>query len=112
MPSQSQRIGATHFVLATVGFCLFSNPSLAYDPRADRGQRFALTYCSGCHSIGKVGESPLKIAPPFRTLHERYDVNDLRQAFAEGFVTGHPSMPQFKLEGDQIDDLLAYLRSL
>ena len=31
---------------------------------------------------------------------------------AEGIVTGHPSMPQFQLEPDQIEDVLAYLKTL
>lgn len=84
----------------------------AYTSRANRGYRFALTHCATCHAIGKSGQSPLDAAPPFRTLHERYNIDDLAEAFAEGIVTGHPSMPQFKLEGDQIDDLLAYLKSL
>jgi mono/diheme cytochrome c family protein len=86
--------------------------SEAAEPRAQRGYRFALTNCSRCHAIGTVGESPLKIAPPFRTLHDRYAIDDLEEAFAEGIVTGHPSMPEFKLDGAEIDDLLAYLKTL
>ena len=31
---------------------------------------------------------------------------------AEGIVTGHPNMPQFELDAAQIDDLIAYLKSL
>jgi mono/diheme cytochrome c family protein len=85
--------------------------SQAAEPRARRGYRFAITNCSRCHAIGPVGESPLKIAPPFRTLHDRYEVDDLAEAFAEGIVTGHPSMPEFKLDGAEIDDLLAYLKT-
>lgn len=112
MPGQRQRVRLTCMAVALAACALLATPALAYDPRADRGHRFALTYCSKCHAIGKVGESPLKVAPPFRTLHERYDVNDLSEAFAEGIVTGHPSMPEFQLEGDQIDDLIAYLKSL
>jgi cytochrome c len=32
--------------------------------------------------------------------------------FAEGIDTGHPTMPAFVLEPDQIHDLLAYLKTL
>ena len=56
--------------------------------------------------------SPLKSAPPLRTLHRRYPVEFLTEALAEGIMTGHPAMPQFKLELDQIGDLIAYLKSL
>ena len=79
---------------------------------ADQGKRLALTYCARCHAIDKVGQSPLKMAPPFRTLHERYPVETLEEALAEGIVTGHPAMPEFRFEGDQIGDFIAFLKTL
>jgi mono/diheme cytochrome c family protein len=78
----------------------------------EQGRRLALLYCAGCHAIDKVSPSPLRIAPPFRTLHERYPVETLEEALAEGIVTGHPSMPQFQFEPDQINDLIGFLKSL
>ena len=95
-----------------VTICLASGPALAQDARAQRGRVFAQTNCATCHAIGRVGESPLGIAPPFRTLHTRYQVEHLAEAFAEGIVTGHPSMPQFQLDAAQIGDLIAYLKTL
>ncbi len=56
--------------------------------------------------------SPLKIAPPFRTLHLRYPIETLEELLAEGIVTGHPTMPQFRLEPDQINDVISYLKTL
>ena len=38
--------------------------------------------------------------------------NSLTEALAEGIMTGHPAMPQFKLDVAQIGDLIAYLKSL
>jgi hypothetical protein len=73
---------------------------------------FAKTNCAPCHAIGRYDESPLPLAPPFRTLHERYPLEDLQEAFAEGIVTGHPSMPQFQLDGAQINQLIDYLKTL
>ena len=62
---------------------------------------------------GRSGESPLAKAPPFRALHERYPVENLSEALAEGIRTGHPEMPQFDaLDTEQIDELIAYLKSL
>jgi len=66
-------------------------------PAAQRGLVIVRTNCSRCHAIGKVGESPLPIAPPLRTLHERYPVEDLQEPLAEGIVTGHPTMPRISL---------------
>lgn len=87
-------------------------PAAAASPQQQRGKTFALNNCAKCHAIDKVSPSPLKIAPPFRTLHNRYPVETLGEALAEGISTGHPTMPAFQLEPDQIGDLLAYLRTL
>ena len=83
------------------------------DPAIERGRAFAQQNCGRCHAIGPSGASPLAKAPPFRTLHERYPVENLTEALAEGIRTGHPEMPQFdELDTAQIDDLIAYLKSL
>jgi len=87
-------------------------PAMAESPQEQRGKTFALNNCARCHAIDKVSPSPLKIAPPFRTLHKRYPIETLAEALAEGISTGHPTMPAFQLEPDQIGDLLAYLKSL
>jgi cytochrome c len=81
-------------------------------PRVQRGFNLARANCARCHSIDKVSESPFKPAPPFRTLHERYPVQNLEESLAEGIVTGHPSMPEFRFEPDQIGDFIAFLKSL
>ncbi len=87
-------------------------PATAASPREQRGKTFAINNCAKCHAIDKVSPSPLKIAPPFRTLHKRYPVESLAEALAEGIQTGHPTMPEFQLDPDQIGDLLAYLKTL
>jgi mono/diheme cytochrome c family protein len=81
-------------------------------PAAQRGLVIVRTNCSRCHAIGKVGDSSLPIAPPFRTLHERYRVEDLEEPLAEGIVTGHPTMPEFRFDPGQVGDIIAYLKSL
>jgi cytochrome c len=85
---------------------------MALSPSEQRGLVFARKNCSQCHSIDPVGPSPLPVAPPFRDLHKLYPVESLEEAFAEGIRTGHPSMPEFRLEPDQIKDLIAFLKSL
>lgn len=84
----------------------------ALSPAAQRGFVFVRTNCARCHSIDKVSPSPLKQAPPFRTLHERYPVESLEESLAEGIITGHPSMPEFRLDPGQVADVIAYLKSL
>jgi cytochrome c len=91
---------------------LWLTPAAAASPDVQRGQTFALNNCARCHSVDKVTPSPLKIAPPFRTLHNRYPIETIAEALAEGIQTGHPTMPEFQLDPDQIHDLLAYLKTL
>jgi cytochrome c len=91
---------------------MLTTPALAMSPAEQRGKTYALTNCARCHSIDRVTPSPLRVAPPFRTLHLRYPVEDLGEALAEGIVTGHPTMPEFQLDPDQIHDLLSYLKTL
>ena len=87
-------------------------PAAAASPQEQRGKTFALNNCARCHSIDKLSPSPLKIAPPFRTLHKRYPIETLAEALAEGISTGHPTRSAFQLDPDQIGDLLAYLKTL
>ena len=68
--------------------------------------------CARCHSIERSGNSPRDPAPPFRELHTRYPVETLEESLAEGIVTGHADMPEFELSPDQIDDLIAFLKTL
>jgi cytochrome c len=96
----------------TLATLLAITPALAASPAEQRGKTFALANCARCHSIDRVTQSPLKIAPPFRTLHNRYPVETLAEALAEGIQTGHPTMPEFELDPDQIHDLLSYLKTL
>ena len=52
------------------------------------------------------------LAPPFRTLSQRYPIEMLAEALAEGIMTGHPAMPQFVFEPHDIDALLTYIDGL
>lgn len=84
----------------------------AQSPAAQRGLTFARTHCAQCHAIDKWSPSPLAVAPPFRTLHHKYPVENLQEALAEGIVTGHPSMPEFRLDLGQINDVITFFKTL
>lgn len=84
--------------------------ALAEQPPAERrGLRFVGLHCAQCHGIEQDSESPLTNAPPFRTLHLKYAVADLQRPLAEGI---HPSMPLFRLTPGEIEDVMAYLKTL
>jgi cytochrome c len=82
------------------------------EPSVLAGKAFAQANCSHCHSIDKFTLSSLAIAPPFRTLHQRYPVESLEEALGEGISTGHPSMPEFRLDPGQVGDFISFLKSL
>ena len=91
---------------------MLSSEPRAEDGSVQRGREIAEANCAGCHAIGGTGDSPLAMAPPFRTLHQRYPVESLAEALSEGIVTGHAEMPQFVFESPQIEDFIYYLKSL
>ena len=76
------------------------------------GHALVEEYCSTCHAVGATGDSPLAIAPRFRELHLRYDVEDLSESLVEGIVTAHPEMPAFEFDPQQAAAIVAYLKSL
>ena len=77
-----------------------------------RGEEIARTHCTGCHAIGRSGESPAPEAPPFRTLSQNYPVTDLEEALAEGISVGHPAMPEFRFSSDDAHALVSYLQAI
>jgi len=77
-----------------------------------RGEALVTTNCSRCHAIGRTGPSTHPQAPPFRTLGQRYPIEVLAEALAEGLSSGHPDMPEFRFEIDDVEAILAYLGSI
>lgn len=78
----------------------------------EEGRRLAEVNCASCHAVGATGESRHPTAPPFRQLSRNYPVNALEEAFAEGILVGHPDMPEFQMQPEQIQDLLGYIQSI
>ncbi len=98
--------------LVLIAACASTSRPPAGVSRIEAGHDLAREKCARCHGIGRRDDSPLAKAPPFRRLHERYPIEDLEEAFAEGIVVGHTEMPAFQLQPQEIAALLAYLKSL
>jgi mono/diheme cytochrome c family protein len=94
-----------------LGLLLIGQPAFS-QTSVDRGRSLAQKHCARCHAVSPTGASPMGLAPPFRTLSQRYPVESLAEALAEGIVTGHPAMPQFVFEPRDIDALLNYIAGL
>jgi len=90
---------------------IFAGPAFAA-PRTVAGLRIA-QQCKACHSIGVRGASPNPAAPPFRTLGQRYPLENLQESLVEGIIVAHAQdMPRVKLTPKQADDFLRYLGSI
>lgn len=86
-------------------------PALA-DSVAEHGKALVETNCAGCHATGKTDKSSHPDAPAFRILSKRYPISNLEEALAEGISTGHPDMPEWVANPDQIEAIIAYISSL
>lgn len=84
--------------------------TLAQDVR--RGETLLMRDCSRCHAVGRTGDSPRHEAPAFRTLSQRYPIDSLEEALAEGIMAGHPDMPEFRFDADDVGAIIAYLKSI
>lgn len=77
-----------------------------------RGEALLNKNCAMCHAIGPTGDSPRAGAPTFRMLGQKYPVESLEEALGEGLVSGHPDMPEFRFEADDVGAIIAYLKSI
>jgi mono/diheme cytochrome c family protein len=77
-----------------------------------RGQALLTTLCSSCHAVGPGGDSPHRLAPPFRTIESRYDIDDLVEKLREGFTAPHPDMPTFNFSRQDAQAVKAYLKAI
>ena len=101
---------------------LVALPALAQTPTPARpltegqsielGRQLAQRNCSQCHAIGPVGDSANPQAPPFRELYQRGDVEMLGEGTAQGILTRHTAMPEFRFEPHELVALVRYLRSV
>jgi cytochrome c len=115
MKVKSRNLAQPRWPIVMLGVILLcaGEPALGQQPpAAQRGLTFVRVHCAQCHSIDQASDSPLTIAPAFRTLHLRYPIETLRRPLSEGISARHPTMPQFRLDPDQLEDVLAYLKSL
>jgi mono/diheme cytochrome c family protein len=107
------RLGFAAAWVALVAFLAAPGPSAAGDPRtAERGGEIVRRQCGGCHAAGRTGDSPLPAAPPLRELHRRYEPEALAEALAEGILTGHPAMPAFRFEPQDVRAIIRYLNDI
>jgi mono/diheme cytochrome c family protein len=96
--------------IAAMALFAFGATAAAQD--AGRGETLLRQNCGHCHAVGRTGDSPQKQAPAFRTLGQRYLIESLQESLAEGIVSGHPDMPEFSFESQDVASIIKYLKSI
>jgi mono/diheme cytochrome c family protein len=101
-------------VLAFLALAALASPSFGQSSSAvfKRGEMLLARNCASCHAVGRAGASKHRLAPPFRELGRNYAVESLQEALAEGLITGHPDMPEFKFEPADVGAIIAYLKAI
>ena len=105
---------ARTLAVALFGFSTLVAPLFAQDTATleRRGEALLSRHCAMCHALGRAGSSPNPIAVPFRELETRRSIASMREALASGLMGGHPDMPRFTFEPREIEEIVAYLRSI
>jgi mono/diheme cytochrome c family protein len=77
-----------------------------------QGEALLAKDCARCHGIGRADASKHPQAPLFRRLSKRYPIESLEEALGEGIISGHPDMPEFQFDADDVGAIIAYLKSI
>ena len=105
-----------HFCWLLLGMLAIglAGPAMAEKVSRDarRGEALLTNNCARCHAVGRSGASAHPQAPPFRTLSRKFKIEGLAEALAEGIFTGHPDMPEFVFEADEVGAIIDYLKSI
>ena len=117
-PPDGRKLGhMMKLALAAAALALLAGPACAESAlneaqQVAQGRALVVRNCGMCHAVGKTGKSRNPEAPPFRELHQRYDVEMIGEALAEGILTGHPAMPEFRFEPPEVISIIRYLRAI
>jgi mono/diheme cytochrome c family protein len=101
-----------HFAAVAVTTTIVAVGQVATAQDLRRGEELLNRNCASCHATGRSGESLNKLAPPFRTLGQRYPIESLEEALGEGILSGHPEMPEFKFDAGDVGAIIVYLKSI
>jgi cytochrome c len=87
---------------------LFASSPASVD--AQNGSRIARQWCANCHVVGADTTGVIQEGPPsFRAVAQSAVTDDQLRAF---LTHPHGAMPDLSLSRADINDLIAYIRSL
>ncbi len=92
-----------------VAICFFAVAGAARAADPQDGYRLAKQWCSSCHIVAP-GQSGSDAAPPFESIAN--GPNFTEDSIRAWLADPHPPMPDLHLSRDEVDWIVAYLRSL
>lgn len=109
----TSRIAAlTRYLLIGLLLAPFAAHGAETDRLNAKGKAILQDKCASCHSIELTGDSPLKDAPPMRTIYRRFNEKELRAELTEGMVSKHKAMPQIEFSAEDTYAIMTYLYTL
>lgn len=102
----------TRMLLAVAFAIALASSAAAQTPgNAAKGAGLAQSICAACHAVGRgPARSPNPMAPRFSAVAATPGMTD--RALRVWLQTSHPTMPNFVLNRDDTDDIVAYILSL
>lgn len=105
-------IVALSMIFAAASAYAQSRPAPEDPELLKQGESLVTKNCARCHGIGRTDASRHPQAPLFRKLSKRYPIESLEEALGEGIISGHPDMPEFQFDADDVGAIIAYLKSI
>lgn len=99
-------------VFAVLAGAALAEPRGGLTAQQRRGEALLTKFCAECHAVGRNDASRQPEAVPFRNLGQRYRIEALEEALAEGLISGHPEMPETPFEAADVGDIIAYLNAI
>jgi mono/diheme cytochrome c family protein len=113
-PMPGRRLAALmrRFGLALLLTGAWSGAGQALDPEHQRARALLEDMCARCHAVGETGQSPERLAPPFRSFGEKLYDTDFASRLQEGLTTMHRDMPTFRFNRRDAAAVVNYLKSI
>ena len=100
------------FIVTFAVLAVFATAAYAQRSPEDRGEDLISRHCAMCHAIGRRGTSPDSKAPPLHSLTQRGLFGSLESSLEKGSLSGHPQMPEFSFQQQDVSAILRYLMSI
>jgi mono/diheme cytochrome c family protein len=97
------------FTAAMASLLLFSLPRCAIAADVARGEFIAKRWCAACHLVAPEQTRAVADVPSFAAVARMKLPAESLKAFLSD---PHPRMPDMSLTRSEIDDIVAYIRSL